>query len=309
MTSSIFNSVKMLSDPTRVRILRLLQREALSVAELQQVLGMGQSRISTQLSLLKKAGLVSDERSGKNKIYRGSLPRQFEKLLEQMGTELAEAEGDFSALSFVLRKRQDQTRAYFDQLAGKFGKEYVPGRSWKSLAEGFLQCLELGVVVDLGAGEGTLAQFLAPQAQEVIAVDNSEKMVEYGSQLIAKNGLQNVRYLLGEIEDIPLSDETVDLAVFSQALHHARRPLRALKEAARILKPGGRVLVLDLVQHQFEQARELYFDKWLGFSEAELDRDLAEAGFAKIFTAVVDREESHPYFQTLLGTGVRLGKS
>lgn len=303
---SILISLKMLADPTRVRILALLHAEALSVAELQQILGMGQSRISTQLSLLKKAGLVSDQRSGKNNIYSAELPVELAELLRAAAREIPESGKDAEALRFTLRKRKDQARAYFDQLAGKFGKQYVPGRSWKSLAEGLMQCLSFEVVADLGAGEGTLAQLLAQRAGRVIAVDNSQKMVEFGQGLAEKHGLDNLEFRLGEIEEPPIADGTVDLAIFSQALHHAESPRRALEEAARILKPGGRVLVLDLVQHGFEKARELYHDVWLGFSEAELGGMLEKCGFGEVVTAIVDRESEAPFFQTLLGSG-RLG--
>ncbi|MFZ9938562.1 MAG: metalloregulator ArsR/SmtB family transcription factor [Luteolibacter sp.] len=127
--------MKLLSDPTRLRILMLLGSEALSVAELQEILGMGQSRISTQLSQLKTAGLVSDERSGKNNIYSASAATDLMKLARKAAEEVAEVEADRAALRHLLRKRRDRTRAYFDELAGRFGKDYVPGRSWKALAE------------------------------------------------------------------------------------------------------------------------------------------------------------------------------
>lgn len=298
--SSIVNSLKLLADPTRLRILLLLSNEQLSVAELQEILAMGQSRISTQLAQLKKAGLIDDTRSGKSNIYQSNLPQQFLELAQQAAEEIPEHQTDLQSLKHILRKRKDTTRAYFDQLAGKFGRQYVPGRSWKGLAEALLKVHSFGVVADLGAGEGTAAQLFAQNAEKVIAIDNSPKMVAFGQELAKKHDLANLEYRLGEIESAPIDDQSVDLALFSQALHHAEHPSHALSEAYRILKPGGTLIILDLVQHSFEQARELYHDRHLGFAEVHLAKLLETAGFQNPTTTIVDREEQPPHFQTLL---------
>ncbi|MGB6223087.1 MAG: metalloregulator ArsR/SmtB family transcription factor [Haloferula sp.] len=296
----MLKSLKLLADPTRLRILLLLERESLSVADLQELLGMGQSRISTQLSQLKIEGLVSDERSGKNNIYRSSMPPELASLAIKAAAEIPEVSKDDTALRHLQRKRQDRARTYFDELAGKFGRDYVPGRSWKGLAEALIKVMASGTVADLGAGEGTLSQLLAQRAEKVIAVDLSPKMVEFGSELAKKHGLNNLEYRLGDLESPPLEDNSLDLAVLSQALHHAAHPDLAVLAAHRALKPGGRLVILDLVQHNFEQARELYADTWLGFGEGELSAMLEKTDFAEIETAVVDRETEPPHFQTLL---------
>ena len=301
---SVLGTLKLLADPTRARILRLLRRQEVSVAELQEILSMGQSRISTQLSQLKKEGLVEDRRSGKSILYGlcndGAMPQAVLDVLELAGEELPETKRDDAALELVLRKRSDKARAYFDQLAGKFGRQYVPGRSWKSLAETLIKLMEPKVIADLGAGEGTLSQLLAQRAERVIAVDNSEKMVEFGAQTARENGFKNLEYRLGDLEEPPIDDASVDLALFSQALHHDATPKKAVKEAFRILKPGGCVVILDLLKHNFEEARELYADEWLGFSEVELLDFLKSAGFDDPDITVVDREKESPNFQTLL---------
>ncbi|MCH2062898.1 MAG: metalloregulator ArsR/SmtB family transcription factor [Roseibacillus sp.] len=297
---SILNSLKLLADPTRLRLVLLLAEEALSVAELQEILGMGQSRISTQLAQLKKAGLVSDQRSGKNNIYSAQPDKELLEISRKAGAELSERKKDLASLHHVLRKRKDRTRAYFDELAGKFGRHYVPGRSWKALAEGLLKILNFNVVADLGAGEGTLSQLLAQRAQHVIAIDHSKKMVAFGKKLARENDLPNLEYRLGDIESPPIDDKSVDLAFLSQALHHAANPARALREVHRILKPRGRLVILDLLQHSFDKARELYADTHLGFAEVEIADLLEDAGFKNVETVIVDREEAPPHFQTLL---------
>jgi ArsR family transcriptional regulator len=305
--SLILKSLRLLGDAARVRVLLLLEREELSVAELQEILAKGQSQISTHLSQLKQAGLVEDRRTGKNIFYRlktvrgadGKALSQLLGVLRQAASEIPEAEQDRDALKLVVGKRRDKMRDYFDTLAGKFGREYLPGRSWEGLAEVLLRLMPPMVIADLGAGEGTFSQLLALRAKRVIAIDNSEKMVEFGAKLARTHGLRNLEYRLGELELVPIADGAVDVAFFSQSLHHALHPEQAVREARRILKPGGRIAILDLLRHQFEEARELYADVWLGFTELELQRFLKKAGFRNVHTALVHREAEPPHFETV----------
>ena len=160
-------------------------------------------------------------------------------------------------------------------------------------------------VADLGAGEGLVSQLLARRAERVWCIDNSPKMVEVGTELAKKNGLANLAYKLGDIENVPLADRSVDLAILSQALHHAAHPQRAVDEAHRILKPGGQLLVLDLKEHTFEKAHELYGDLWLGFKESALHSFLKKAGFQQVDVMVAARESVEPNFETLLASGVK----
>jgi ArsR family transcriptional regulator len=308
--SSTLKTLRILSDPTRIRILHLLRAEELSVVELQDILGMGQSRISTHLSQLRQAGLVVDRRVGKNSIYAfdsevDDIEGTLLAILDKAAGEVEEIADDRAAMELSLAKRRDKARAYFDALAGKFGKTYLPGRSWKALGESLLKLMPPMVIADLGAGEGTFSQLLAQRAELVIAVDNSEKMVEFGSQVAKENGYENLEYRLGGIEEPPIEDESVDLAFFSQSLHHAEKPAEAVAAAHRILKPGGRIVILDLLKHQFEEARELYADHWLGFSELDISRFLNEQKFQDIDISVVDREADPPHFQTLMAIATK----
>ena len=309
--ASTINLLRLLSDSTRLRLLLLLEQEELSVAELQQILGMGQSRISSHLAQLKRASVVTNRRVGKNIYYGANHHGQDERrtrvadLARAFARELPEASRDRTSLKLILHKRQDKARKYFDELAGKFGRSYVPGRSWKALAHTLISLLPPLTVADLGAGEGTLSQLLAKNARKVIAIDNSPKMVEFGSQLSKKHGFKNLEYRLGDIEDPPIARNSVDLAILSQALHHAIHPQKAIAAAYWILKRGGRLVILDLLSHRFERARELYADQWLGFSEVQLHQFLEKSGFRQIEMRVVSREKQSPHFQTVFATGVK----
>lgn len=309
--ASILKSLSLIADATRVRILLLLRDEELSVAELQEILALPQSNISAQLAKLKSAGLVTDRRSGKNRIYRlNPVPakekesqERFLSIVEAAGAEIREVKRDATALRVVRKKRANVAQAYFDALAGKFGRHYIPGRSWKGLAETLLKLMPPMVIADLGAGEGTLSQLLAQRAKKVIAVDSSEKMVAYGAELASQHEYTNLEFRLGDIEDPPIESGSVDMVLFSQALHHAQQPARALSSAHRILKRGGKIVLLDLLKHGFDQARVLYADVWLGFSEVELIEMMEEAGFKNVETKVVHRETRSPHFQTVLAIG------
>jgi ArsR family transcriptional regulator len=254
---------------------------------------------------------VEDRRSGKNVYYganengQDSRRARVAELTRTLARELPETARDRTSLKLVLRKRQDKAREYFDELAGKFGRHYCPGRSWQALAHALITLLPPLTVADLGAGEGTLSQLLAKNARKVIAIDNSPKMVEFGSQLAKRHGFKNLEYRLGDIEDPPIANSSVDLAILSQALHHAIHPQQAIRAAHRILKRGGRLVILDLLSHRFERARELYADHWLGFSEVQLHQFLEKNSFREIEVSVVAREKQSPHFQTVFATGIK----
>jgi len=308
--ASILKSLRLLADDTRLRILLLLQQEELSVAELQEILGLGQSRISSHLAQLRAAQLVSDRRAGKHIYYTinaKGFALEVATVLSAAAAEVTEVMADARGLEVLRRKRADLSREYFNRMAGRFGRTYCPGRTWQGVARMLFTLVPPMVIADLGAGEGHLSQLLAGKATRVIAVDNSEKMVEYGSSLARENGITNLEYRLGDLEAPPIEQGSVDLAMLSQALHHAGSPVRALRGACRILRPGGQVVILDLLAHQFEQARELYADVWLGFTEAELVGMLEEAGFDEARAEVVSRDEQNPLFQTVLATGRKRG--
>jgi ubiquinone/menaquinone biosynthesis C-methylase UbiE/DNA-binding transcriptional ArsR family regulator len=306
--SATLKSLRALSDPTRLRIVALLEREELSVNELQEITRLGQSRISTHLGLLQDAGLVQSRRDGKRTFYKlneqpDAIAREFNQLAIRGARELTEHSHDQINLKRVVNRRREQAQVYFNQIAGRFDRVYGPGRSWQAFGHLLLRILPPLVVADLGAGEGLLSELLARRAKKVIAVDNSEKIVAFGAAKAKKNGLKNLEFRLGDLQTPPIEPSSVDLVVLSQALHHAEVPADAIAAAHKILKRGGQILVLDLLQHNFEKARELYGDRWLGFPEGDLHRWLEEAGFKKIEISVVAREDQPPHFQTILAGG------
>ena len=304
MTSTL-KSLRALSDPTRLRIVALLERDELSVNELQEITRLGQSRISTHLGLLADCGLVQSRRDGKRTFYKlhphaEGTTGEFILLAIRGAKELNEHGSDQINLKRVLARRREQAQIYFNQIAGRFDRSYGPGRSWQAFGQLLLRILPPLTIADLGSGEGLLSELLARRAKKVIAVDNSEKIVAFGVRKAKKMGLKNLEFRLGDLQDPPIEPQSVELVILSQALHHAEEPPRAIHAACRILRPGGQIMILDLLQHHFEKAHELYGDRWLGFPESDLHRWLEAAGFKKIEISVVAREEQPPHFQTVL---------
>ena len=303
--SATLKSLRALSDATRLRIVALLERDELSVNELQEITRLGQSRISTHLGLLQDSGLVQSRREGKRTFYKlnsqtGDATGEFIQLAIRGAKELPEHSHDQINLKRVLMRRREQAQVFFNQVAGRFDRVYGPGRSWEAFGHLLLRILSPLVVADLGAGEGLLSELLARRCKKVIAVDNSEKIVAFGKAKAKKNGLKNLEFRLGNLQNPPIEANSVDLVILSQALHHAEIPADAIAAAHKILKGGGQILILDLLKHNFEKARELYGDRWLGFAESDLHRWLEEAGFKRIEVSIVAREEQPPHFQTIL---------
>jgi SAM-dependent methyltransferase len=306
--SQTLKSLRALADPTRLRLMALLERDELSVNELQEITQLGQSRISTHLGQLQQAGLVDSRREGKRTFYFlreevEEATQEFIDLAVRGGQEMPEHAADQVNLRRILALRNEQAQVYFNQVAGRFDRSYGPGRSWQAFGHLLLRILPPLDIADLGSGEGLLSELLARRARKVIAVDNSEKMVAFGAEKARKNGLNNLEFRCGDLSDPPIEARSVDLVVLSQALHHAEFPEKAIASAYRVLRPSGQLMILDLLEHGFENARELYGDRWLGFKSSDLQHWLEKAGFKKIEISVVAKEEQPPYFQTILASG------
>ena len=301
--SSLF---RLLGDEVRLRMLRLLTAERLNVTELTGILGIAQSGVSRHLGMLRDNGLVEERREGGYTYYQVAPPESRNgqtalwAMLEAQFLAAAHdpaARADQARLKEVLRLRKESFATHGQ------GQQLVPGRSWAAWARALAFLLPASDVADLGCGDGYLTIEAARWARRVVAVDRSEEVLKRARALARRRRVANIIWKKGELERLPLKDASADVALLSQALHHAADPARALTEASRILRPGGRLLVLDLRRHDEQWVRDRLGDKWLGFEDAELTRLLTDAGLTDIKVTVGTRRPRDP-FTVLIASGV-----
>jgi len=300
--------LRLLGDETRLRLLRLLSVESLNVSELTAVLAVAQSGVSRHLGLLRDAGLVAEERAGGYSWYQlsdrlaggaGALAPLHAWLAAEFVRATPETRADDARLAEVRRLRKESFEAHGDER-----RQLVPGRSWAAWSRALGLLLPALEVADLGCGEGYLTVEAARWAKRVTAIDRSREALSRAADLAKRRKLTNITWKKGDLERVPLADRSADVALLSQALHHAVQPDRALSEAHRILKAGGRLLVLDLGEHQETWVRTKLGDRWLGFSERQLRRLIAGAGFSRIQIRVGARRTGDP-FTVLIAAGTR----
>ena len=288
---------KSLADPTRLRLLNILQQGEFTVQELLLILQMGQSRISRHLKILLEAGLLSVKREGTWAYYRlQPVDPLAERLLPLIETEfelLADSAADRAAVVTVLAARRERSQFFFNRHA----------RDWDQLARQLLptpdyaerlltslphsQCL-----LEIGVGTGGLLEALWGKSEKLIGVDHAPAMLAAARQRLDEVGLNNVDLRLGEMEHLPLESASVDSALLNMVLHHAPDPLTVLREIFRVLQPGGLLLIADLLRHEDEWMREKLADQWLGFTEEELLGWGVQAGFEKVFSETQDGAKS-----------------
>ena len=303
---------RVLGDEARLRLLRVLSRERLNVTELTGILGLAQSGVSRHLGLLKEARLVVEEKEGGYTYYRlaPSLKENglrgvwtaLEEQLEASGADPA-VRADEARLQEVLRLRKEN----FETHGGadpQDARQLVPGRSWAAWSRALGLLLPPLRVADLGCGEGYLTIEAARWAERVVAVDRSDVVLDRARSLARRRRISNVVWKRGELEKLPIKDATVDVALLSQALHHAASPLKAVAEAARITVPGGRVLVLDLREHDEEWVRSKLGDRALGFDDHQLKKVLTTAGLENVKVGVGARKVGDP-FTVLIASGTK----
>lgn len=304
---------RLLGDDARLRVLRLLEAERLNVSELTGILGIAQSGVSRHLGLLKEAGLVEEDRDGGYSYYR--IAPAVRNGLNGFGPVWPLLQAQFEATAVTPAGRADDARLAevrrvrkenFDAHAGPDTNErqLVPGRSWAAWARALGHLLPAVRVADLGCGEGYLTIEASRWASKVIAVDRSAAVLQRARELATRRRVSNVTWKKGDLEKLPIDDASVDVALLSQALHHARDPALAIAEAARIVVPGGRVLLLDLREHGETWVRDRLGDRWTGFSEGKLRQLLAEAGLEGIKVTVGARRTGDP-FTVLIASGVK----
>lgn len=289
---------RLLGDEARLRILRLLVEERLNVTELTGIMGIAQSGVSRHLGMLREHGLVEEQREGGYTYYRVPPPGErngHAALWALLEAEFERSAGDQTAradlarLKEVLRLRKESFATHGSE------RQLVPGRSWAAWARALGHLLPAWDVADLGCGEGYLTIEAARWARRVVAVDRSNDVLARGRALAKRRQVSNVTWKRGELEALPLDDGAVDLALLSQALHHAADPAKALAEAARVLRPGGRVLILDLRSHDEAWVQQRLGDRWLGFDTDELKKLLAAAGFDNVKVSTGARHAGDPF--------------
>ncbi len=303
----ILKVFKALGDEARLRILRAVEIAELSVAEIVTALKMPQSSVSRHLKPLRDSGLLETRRDGTSVFYRRGpvfSDPTFAQMMSEQLADLSAASRDRAAVDKVLEQRRRESTEFFDEIAGRYGSLTQPGGGWQALAAALAAGFSGQAVADIGCGEGDLTLMLARFAKRVTAVDLSAQMLRVVQERSKEAGLsRRVTVQKGDLEKLPLKAGSMDAVFVSQVLHHAARPGRALKEAARILKPGGRLVLLDLAQHDQEWTRDEWADQWLGFDERELRGWLKDAGLKIDVFRTLDGPE--PAFSVLMSVAVK----
>ena len=306
---------RLLGDEVRLRLLRLLAAERLNVGELTTVLGIAQSGVSRHLGLLRNAGLVTEEREGGFTFLRatpdGDDPRlgpvwELLRTRFESARQNAVVRGDETRLQAVLRQRRENAKTH-GGATGTGARQMVPGRSWAAWSRGLGLLLPPLTVADVGCGEGYLTLEIARWADRVIAVDQSEGVLDRARALAARRHVDNVEWRRGEIEKLPLDADAVDVALLSQALHHARDPRRALREAARVVVDGGRVLVLDLQAHAEDWTKARLGDHWLGFEIEAVTDMMGQVGLVDLVVRPATDDTGDDPFGVLSAVGTKRG--
>ena len=290
--------LSLFADPTRVRLLSLLAEEELSVAELTETTGLAQSRVSTHLGKLRDAGVISVRKAGSSAFYRihGGMPEGAERVWSLVRSQLEDSviASDRERCVALVRARD---RAWPDAVAGQMERHYSPGRTWEATARGFLGLARLGDVLDAGSGDGTLAALIAPRAKSVTCLDRSEAVLRAARARLAK--VDNVAFAQGDLLELPFEPERFDHVMLFNVLTCTHRPDRALAEAARVARPGGRIAIVTLRRHDHPSVTESYGHVIPGFEPAELDEMLRHAGLTVETCGVTSRERKKPYFEVI----------
>lgn len=285
MPESLTPSLKLfriISDETRLKILMILERAEFTVGELVRVLEIHQSNTSRHLQQLREGCLVDDRREGALVYYRWSealrASTDFQSMLRSAWGEVPDREAVEGHIEALLAQRRSQTQQFFDAVAGRYSKLAEPGGGAEALLRAFGSLLSYEHAVDIGSGEGDISLFLARGCKKVTAIDLNQKMLEVLKDRFAREGFSHIEVRQGDMEHIPLPDGSADLAVLSQVLHHAASPENGLSEMLRILKPGGKFILLDLLAHDQDWVREKLGDQWLGFEPQRMTGWLTQLG-------------------------------
>lgn len=293
--------LRLLSDPTRVRLLALLDRDELTVAELAQITGLAQPRVSTHLARLKEAGLAVDRRAGVSAYYRFAedpLNEAQQALWKSLSGTANDPllQQDALRLPEVLAQRA-ASENWADNVAGDMERHYSPGRTWEAMARAALQLVDPGRVLDIASGDGLMAELLAPRASAYVCIDASAKIVSAASERL--RGFPNVQVRQGDMHALDLGDASFDLVLLMNALTYADKPQKALNEAVRVLKPGSQLLATTLQKHGHQNAVAPFNHANLGFEVKQLTGMAKKAGLQVLSCGVINRERRPPHFNVL----------
>lgn len=292
---------KLLSDSTRLRLLMLVDREELSVAELAAITQLAQPRVSTHLAKLKEAGLVKDRREGVFVYYRmagkiadSSLAALWKLLRTNTSDPLIQQDADRTGQ--VLNTRSGRSN-WADSVAGNMERHYSPGRTWEATTRAIVQLLDLGEVLDVASGDGVLAELLAPRSHNIKCLDISQRVVDAGKKRL--HNYVNVSFELGDMHDLPVANASFDTILLMHALTYTNRPETVFSEAARVLRPGGQLLAVTLQKHRHKNAVTAYDHLNLGFTEPELRKLCIGAGLDPLNIQLSAIEKRSPNFEVL----------
>jgi len=292
--------LRLLSDPTRVRLLALLEREEQTVAELSAVMRLAQPRVSTHLAKLKEAGLVRDRRAGVSAYYRVNteLDAKSAALLHSVHANVNDGllDDDARRLPTVLARRA-RAEGWADSVAGDMERHYSPGRTWEALARALTGLIEVGDVLDIASGDGVLAELLAPHAKSILCLDASERVVTAARKRLKTQ--RNVEVSLGDMHALDVGERRFDLVLLMHALTYSDQPAKVIAEAARTLKPGGRLLATTLARHAHRNTVVPFDHRNLGFRDEELREFARKAGLKVLSCERVTRERRPPHFEVL----------
>lgn len=298
---------RLLADKTRLRLLLLLEAQELTVAELTQITRLAQSRVSTHLARLQRAGLVRQRRQGAAAWYsaapagRSSPVGGLWDLLREQLTD-AQVRVDRERAAEVVRARQ-RAQTWAESVAGRMERHYSPGRTWEATARALIGLLELGDVLDIACGDGVLAELLAGHARSITGVDVSPTLIAAARERLKP--WPRVTLLEADMHALPLDAARFDHVFLMHALAYTRRPQDVLREAARVLRPGGRLIVAALNAHAHKATMQAYDHLNLGITPAALRRLLEQAGLEVALCRVTSREERPPYFEVLTALAQR----
>ena len=299
--SSAVNTLQLFAEPTRVRLMALLEEKELTVAELVTITELAQSSVSTHLGKLRDAGLLRDRRVGASTLYAmndGNMPDGAKGVWSLVRSEIKDTvlEGDKGRCAEVLKARE-RTNAWPDAVAGQMERYYSPGRTWEATARGLIGLMKLGDVLDAGSGDGTLAQLLAPRAKSVTCLDRNEKMVDAARARLSR--AKNVTVLRGDVHELPFEDFSFDHVMLFNILTQAQSPAGVLAEAARVLRTDGNIAIVTLAAHAHPDVSANYRDIHSGFSASQLKRMVQRVGLTVDSCEITSREKRAPHFEVV----------